>query len=67
MLFLLEFEGGWDEPTNPYGFRIQDLTSFDSDSDNVDMRRSKFKPQEIEIRKTFPETWLFDSFDFDSE
>ena len=24
-------------------------------------------PKEIEIRKTFPETWLFDSFDFDSE
>lgn len=24
------------------------------------------KPKVIEIRKTFPETWLFDSFDFNS-
>jgi len=23
------------------------------------------KPKVVEIRKTFPETWLFDSFDFD--
>lgn len=23
-------------------------------------------PKVIEIRKTFPETWIFDSFDFDS-
>jgi hypothetical protein len=25
------------------------------------------KPKPIEIRKTFPETWLFDSLEFDSE
>lgn len=24
------------------------------------------RPKKIEIRKTFPETWLFESFDFDS-
>lgn len=24
------------------------------------------RPKQIEIRKTFPETWLFESFDFNS-
>lgn len=27
---------------------------------------SKFNPKVVEIRKTFPETWMFDTFDFNS-